>query len=69
MNNYYNYMYGYGNYNYNNYENYYDPNKYLQLLGVNVGWESVCHGPTTISRCHCSFPISGICLRIGATSL
>lgn len=31
-------MYGYGNYNYNNYENYYDPNKYLQLLGVNVGW-------------------------------
>ena len=31
-------MYGYGNYNYNNYENYYDPNKYLQLLRVNVGW-------------------------------
>ncbi|WP_288317574.1 BamA/OMP85 family outer membrane protein [Xylanibacter caecicola] len=37
MNNYYNYLYGYGNSN-NWYENYYDPDKYVQLLGVSVGW-------------------------------
>lgn len=41
MNNYYNYMYGYGSYNYggyyNNYENYYDPDKYIQLFGASVG--------------------------------
>lgn len=38
MNNYYNYQYGYGNYNYNNVANYYDPGKYVKLLGINVGW-------------------------------
>ncbi len=38
MNNYYNYMYGYGNYSYNNYENYYDPDKYIKLIGVSLGW-------------------------------
>lgn len=38
MNNYYNYLYGYGNYSYNNYENYYDPDKYVQMLGASVGW-------------------------------
>ena len=37
-NNYYNYLYGYGNYSYNNYENYYDPDKYVKMFGVNVGW-------------------------------
>lgn len=37
MNNYYNYLYGYGNSN-NWYENYYDPDKYVQLFGVSVGW-------------------------------
>lgn len=38
MNNYYNYLYGYGN-SYNNYsENFYDPDKYVKLLGVSVGW-------------------------------
>lgn len=38
MNNYYNYMYGYGN-SYNNYyENYYDPDKYVKIFGVSVGW-------------------------------
>lgn len=38
MNNYYNYLYGYGN-SYNNYyENYLDPDKYVKLLGVSVGW-------------------------------
>jgi outer membrane protein insertion porin family len=41
QNNYYNsYLYGmssYG-YGYNNYENYYDPDKYIQLLGANLGW-------------------------------
>ena len=37
--NYYNYMYGYGNYSgYNNYENYYDPDKYVKLFGVSLGW-------------------------------
>lgn len=36
--NYHNYMYGYGNYAYNNYENYYDPDTYIRLFGVNVGW-------------------------------
>lgn len=38
MNNYYNYLYGYGN-SYNNYyENFYDPDMYVKLLGVSVGW-------------------------------
>lgn len=38
MNNYFNYLYGYGN-SYNNYyENYLDPDKYVKLLGVSVGW-------------------------------
>ncbi len=36
----YSYYYGgYGSsYNYNNYENYYDPDKYVQLLGGSIGW-------------------------------
>ena len=38
MNNYTNYRYGYGNYNYNSYENYYDPDKYVKLLSVYAGW-------------------------------
>ena len=38
MNNYNNYLYGSGNYNYNNYQNYYDPDKYVKLLGIYVGW-------------------------------
>jgi len=37
MNNYYNYLYGYGN-SYNTYENYYDPDKYVKLFGVSLGW-------------------------------
>ena len=38
-NNYFNsYLYGYGNSSYNYYENYYDPNKYVMLFGVSVGW-------------------------------
>ncbi|MBP5523539.1 MAG: outer membrane protein assembly factor BamA [Bacteroidaceae bacterium] len=40
-NNYYSAMYGYGNYNssyYNNYSSYYDPDKYIMLLGCSVGW-------------------------------
>ena len=38
---YYNYLYGYNSYggsNYNSYENYYDPDKYVQILGVSLGW-------------------------------
>ena len=38
LNNYYNYLYGMGNSYYNSYENYYDPDKYVQLLGVTLGW-------------------------------
>ena len=40
QNNYYNYMYGYGNYGnyYNNYESYYDPDKYVKLFGFSLGW-------------------------------
>ena len=48
-NNYYNYMYGYGSYYnpygyggyggyYNNYESYYDPDKYVKLMGASLGW-------------------------------
>ena len=38
MNNYYNYMYGYGNsYNYG-YENYYDPDKAISIFGASIGW-------------------------------
>ncbi len=39
FNNYYNYMYGYGNYGgYNNYESFYDPDKYVKLFGLSLGW-------------------------------
>ncbi len=40
QNSYMNYLYGYNSYgyNYSNYENYYDPDKYVKMLGVNVGW-------------------------------
>ena len=40
LNNYSYYMYGYGSSSsyYNNYENYYDPDKYVKLLGLNVTW-------------------------------
>ena len=38
MENYYNYMYGVGNYSYNNYENYLDPDKYIQIWGFYAGW-------------------------------
>ena len=38
MNNYYNYLYGIGSSYYNSYENYYDPDKYVRLLGASVGW-------------------------------
>ena len=31
-------MYGYGTGYYNNYENYYDPDKYIQMVGVSLGW-------------------------------
>ena len=40
-NNYNNYLYGYGNYNgygYNNMASYYDPDKYIKMYGVSVGW-------------------------------
>lgn len=40
-NNYYNYLYGYGNYNnygYSNMSSYYDPDKYIKMYGVSVGW-------------------------------
>ncbi len=40
-NSYYSMLYGYGNYNssyYNNYSSYYDPDKYIQLFGLTVGW-------------------------------
>ena len=46
FNNYYNYLYGYGNYNnyggygygYNNITSYYDPDKYIKMFGVSIGW-------------------------------
>lgn len=40
-NSYYSMLYGYGNYNsgyYHNYSSYYDPDKYIQLFGLSVGW-------------------------------
>ena len=37
-NSYMNYMYGYGNYAYNNYENYYDPDTYIKMMGASLGW-------------------------------
>ena len=41
-NNYSNYLYGYGNYNggygYNNMSSYYDPDKYIRMYGLSVGW-------------------------------
>ena len=50
-NNYYQYMYGYGGYNnyygnnYYNYESYYDPDKYISLIGASVGWGTRLHWP------------------------
>ena len=40
MNSYYNYYGGYGSYNnyYNDYESYLDDDKYVQLLGLSLGW-------------------------------
>ncbi len=35
---YYNSLNGYGRSYHNNYENYYDPNQYIQMLGASVGW-------------------------------
>ena len=37
-NNYMNYMYGYGSYAYNNYENYLDPDAYIKMMGASLGW-------------------------------
>ena len=43
-NNYYNYLSGYGGYGlydytgYNSYENYYDPDKYIKVWGLSMGW-------------------------------
>lgn len=38
-NNYFNsYLYGMGTNSYNYYENYYDPNKYVMLFGMSLGW-------------------------------
>ena len=40
-NNYYSMLYGTGNYNssyYNNYSSYYDPDKYIELFGLNIGF-------------------------------
>ncbi|MBQ6750062.1 MAG: outer membrane protein assembly factor BamA [Bacteroidaceae bacterium] len=40
-NNYYSMLYGAGNYNssyYNNYSSYYDPDKYIEMVGVSVGF-------------------------------
>ena len=37
QNSYYQYMYGYGS-NYSNISNYYDPDKYVQMLGASIGW-------------------------------
>ena len=47
MNNYYNSMYGYGNYNnyYNTYESYYDPDKFLRMYGLSLGWGKRLHWP------------------------
>ena len=39
MSNYYNYMLGYGNYSYGyGQENFYDPDKYIQMFGASIGW-------------------------------
>ena len=38
MNNYYNYLYGYGSSYYNNYENYYDPDTFVKMFGLSLGW-------------------------------
>ena len=38
MNNYYYNFYGYGSSNNFNYENYLDPDKYVELFGISVGW-------------------------------
>jgi outer membrane protein insertion porin family len=47
MNNYYNSLYGYGNYNnyYNSYESYYDPDKFLRMYGLSIGWGKRLHWP------------------------
>ncbi|MCQ2259047.1 MAG: outer membrane protein assembly factor BamA [Bacteroidaceae bacterium] len=49
-NNMYSSMYGLGSYNssyYNNYSSYYDPDKYIQLFGVNIGFGKRLNWPDT----------------------
>jgi len=38
MSSYLGYGYGYGGYGTNYYENFYDPDKYLKILGLSIGW-------------------------------
>lgn len=38
QNSYYNYLYGIGSTSSNIYENYYDPDKYVKIFGVSLGW-------------------------------
>lgn len=38
QNSYYNYLYGIGSTSSNFYENYYDPDKYVKIFGVSLGW-------------------------------
>lgn len=38
QNSYYNYLYGIGSTTSNFYENYYDPDKYVKIFGVSLGW-------------------------------
>lgn len=54
-NNYYNYLYGYGNYNnygygYNNMSSYYDPDKYIKMYGVSIGWGKRLRWPDDFFR-------------------
>lgn len=44
-NNYNNYLYGYGSTSGSYYENYYDPDKYIQMFGMSVGWGKRMHWP------------------------
>lgn len=45
MNSYYNSMYGIGNSYYNNYEDYYDPDKYVKIIGASIGLGSRLRWP------------------------
>ena len=57
----YGYYGGYGNYYYDNYESYYDPDKSIKMFGVSVGWGKRLRWRMTTSPCRLNCLTSDSC--------